>query len=121
MQFLNSTARQSILHCSLQRYSAYLWNNQLTALSQSLLKLPDVPRFLSEDKPPDGDNCEDWVEQFELVAELEGLGVVWAIKHFFPYLYGHHCDVFTDHEALKALMNTPQPSGRSAKWVVGKV
>jgi len=27
------------------------------------------------------------VEQFELVAELEGVGVVWTIKHFCPNLY----------------------------------
>ena len=36
------------------------------------------------------------------VTELEGLGVVWATKHYRPYLYGHHCEVFTDHEALKS-------------------
>ena len=50
------------------------------------------------------------------IAELEGLGVVWATKHFRPYLYGHSCTVFTDHEALKSLLNTPQPSGKLARW-----
>ena len=50
------------------------------------------------------------------ITELEGLGVVWAVKHFRPYLYGHSCDVFTDHQALKSLLNTPQPSGKLARW-----
>ena len=50
------------------------------------------------------------------ITELEGLGVVWAVKHFQPYLYGHHCDIYTDHEALKSLLNTPQPSGKLARW-----
>ena len=36
------------------------------------------------------------------VTELEGSGVVWAVKHFRPYLYGHQCDIYTDHEALKS-------------------
>ena len=49
-------------------------------------------------------------------TELEALGVVWAVKHFRAYLYGHHCDVFTDHAALKSLLNTPQPSGKLARW-----
>ena len=44
------------------------------------------------------------------VTELEGLGVVWAVRHFRPYLYG------TDHVALKSLLNTPQPSGKLARW-----
>ena len=44
------------------------------------------------------------------IMELEGLRVVWGVKHFRPYLYGQVCD-FYDHEALKALLNTSQPSG----------
>ena len=50
------------------------------------------------------------------ITELEGLGVVWAVKHFRPYLYGHSCEVFTDHSALTYLLNTPQPSGKLARW-----
>jgi len=75
-----SKGRHYILGVNNAEYSVMLWNSEndkLTALFQSLLKIPDVPRFLSENKSPDGENCEDWVEQFELVAELEGQGVVW--------------------------------------------
>ena len=50
------------------------------------------------------------------VTELEGLAVVWAVKHFRPYLCGHQCDIYTVHEALKSLLNTPQPSGKLARW-----
>ena len=50
------------------------------------------------------------------VIELEALGIVWAVKHFRPYLYGHKCLVITDHEALKPLLNTPHPSGKLACW-----
>ena len=50
------------------------------------------------------------------VTEMEALAVVWAVKHFRPYLYGHSCTVFTDHEALKSLLNTPHPSGKLARW-----
>ena len=46
------------------------------------------------------------------ITEMEGLGVVWAVRHFRPYLYGHFCEVYTDHEALRSLLNTPQPSAR---------
>ena len=50
------------------------------------------------------------------VTEMEALGVVWAIKHFCPYIYGQHCTVITDHQALKSLLNTPQTSGKLARW-----
>ena len=50
------------------------------------------------------------------IMELEGLGVVWTMKHFRPYLYGHLCVVYTDHQALKSLQNTSQPSGKLAQW-----
>ena len=38
------------------------------------------------------------------------------MKHFRTNLYRHPCDVFTDHEALQALLNTPHPSGKLAGW-----
>ena len=50
------------------------------------------------------------------ISELEVLAVVCATKHFRVYLYGHPCDVYTDHEALQALLNTPYPSGKLARW-----
>jgi len=40
------------------------------------------------------------------VSELEALAVVWAVKHFRVYLYGHKCKIFTDHEAFLLLLNT---------------
>ena len=50
------------------------------------------------------------------VSEQEALAVVWAVKHFRVYLYGHKCRVYTDHEALVSLMNNPHPSGKLAHW-----
>ena len=47
---------------------------------------------------------------------MQGLGVLGAVKHFRCYLYGHHCTVFTDHEALRSLLHTPHPSGKLARW-----
>ena len=49
-------------------------------------------------------------------SELEALAVVWAVKHFRPYLYGHTCQLYTNHKALKSLMNTLHPSGKLARW-----
>lgn len=49
-------------------------------------------------------------------TELEALAVVWAVKHFCHYLYGHRCQVYTDHQALRSLLNTPHPSGKLARW-----
>ena len=50
------------------------------------------------------------------ISELEAPAVEWATKHFRVYLYGHPCDVYTDHKALQALLNTPHPSGKLASW-----
>ena len=49
-------------------------------------------------------------------TELETLGIVWSVKHFRHYLYGHCCIVYTDHEPLRSLLNTPHPSGKLARW-----
>ena len=49
-------------------------------------------------------------------TELEDLVVVWSVKHFRHYLYGHKCIVYVDHEPLKFLLNTPHSSGKLAQW-----
>ena len=50
------------------------------------------------------------------ITELEMLAVVWAVSHFRAYLYGHDVVVFSDHSAVKAVLETPNPSGKHARW-----
>ena len=50
------------------------------------------------------------------ITELEALGVVWAVKHFRPYLFGHRCTVYTDHSPLRSMLMTQHPSGKLARW-----
>ena len=50
------------------------------------------------------------------ITELETLAVVWAITHFHVYLYGHDVTVYTDHTAVKAVLETPSPNGKHARW-----
>jgi len=50
------------------------------------------------------------------ITELETLAVVWAVQHFHAYLYGHEVTVHTDHSAVKAVLETPSPSGKHARW-----
>ena len=55
-------------------------------------------------------------EKWYAITELETLAVVWAGNHFHAYLYGHDVVVFTDHSAVKAVLETPNPSGKHARW-----
>jgi len=48
------------------------------------------------------------------IIDLETLAVVWAIFHFYYYLYGHCATVYTDHSAVKAVLETASPSGCDA-------
>ena len=50
------------------------------------------------------------------ITELETLAVVWAMSHFHSYLYGHSVTVYTDHSAVKAILETPTPCGKHARW-----
>jgi len=51
------------------------------------------------------------------ITERETLAVVWVIiTHFHYYLYGHRVTVYTDHSAVKAVLETPNPSGKHARW-----
>ena len=49
------------------------------------------------------------------ITELETLAVVWAIIHFHAYLYGHYVTVYTDHSAVKAVLETPGANGKHAR------
>ena len=50
------------------------------------------------------------------ITELETLAVVWAMSHFHHYLYGNHVTVLTDHTAVKAVLETDNPSAKHARW-----
>ena len=38
------------------------------------------------------------------------MAVVWAISYFYSYLNGHSVTEFTDHAAVKAVLEMPNPS-----------
>ena len=44
------------------------------------------------------------------ITEIETLAVVWAARHFRPYLLGNHTTVFTDHSACVSVLTTARPS-----------
>jgi hypothetical protein len=54
----------------------------------------------------------------EIGRHLETLGLVWAVKHFRPYILGHRTTVYTDHAACTSLLNSPHPSGKLARWAL---
>ena len=50
------------------------------------------------------------------VTELEPLPVVWATSYLHSYLYGHAVTVYTDHSAVKAVLEAPNLSNKHARW-----
>jgi len=52
------------------------------------------------------------------VTELEMLAFLFATKQFRCYLYGRKFTVYTDHRALKWLLNLQDPSSKLTRWAV---
>ena len=50
------------------------------------------------------------------ITELETLAVVWTMFHYHHHLYCHTVTVITDHTAVKAVLETPSPTGKHAGW-----
>lgn len=48
--------------------------------------------------------------------EKELLGLVWAIRHFRPYLHGKKFELYTDHRPLVYLFTLTDPSSRLTKF-----
>jgi hypothetical protein len=51
-------------------------------------------------------------------TEREGLDMVYALHKFHHYLLGGHFKMFTDHSALKYLVNKPVLGGRICIWIL---
>jgi transposase InsO family protein len=51
-------------------------------------------------------------------TELELLAFLFATKQFRCYLYGREFTVYTDHRALKWLLNLQDPSSRLTRWAM---
>lgn len=41
---------------------------------------------------------------------------MWATSHFHTYLYGNCVTVYPDHSAVRAVLQTPNPTGKHARW-----
>lgn len=55
-------------------------------------------------------------EQNYSTTEREMLAIVWAVKHFRPYLLGRHFVILTDHKPLQYVFGVKDPSSRLLKW-----
>ena len=55
-------------------------------------------------------------EKCYAVTKLETLAVVCALNHFHTYLNGNEVTIYTDHLAVKTVLETPSPSAKHARW-----
>jgi hypothetical protein len=53
-----------------------------------------------------------------IMMEREGLAMIYALQKFRHYLLGSHFKLFTDHSALKYLVNKPVLEGRICRWML---
>jgi phospholipid-translocating ATPase len=57
-------------------------------------------------------------EQKYAVIEKECLAIIWALGFFYPYLYGQHFVIETDHQPLKWLHQMKNKNQRLTRWAL---
>jgi hypothetical protein len=55
-------------------------------------------------------------EQNYSTIERELISIIWACKHFRPYLLGRNFTIVTDHKPLTWMFNVKDPSSRLLRW-----
>ena len=58
------------------------------------------------------------VERNYSTTEWEGLGMVFSLQNFWHYLLANPFTFYTDHQALKYLVNKPLHHGRICRWIL---
>lgn len=58
------------------------------------------------------------LQKAESTTEKEALAAVAAIKEFYPYLYGFHFTLVTDHNPLTSLRGLKDVGGRLTRWMI---
>ena len=51
-------------------------------------------------------------------TEKEFVAIVHAVKHFRPYIYGRHVDIYTDHQPLSTFKTSKIGENRLARWCI---
>ena len=57
-------------------------------------------------------------EQKHVVIEKECLAIIWALGFFYPYLYGQHFIIETDHQPLKWLHQMKNKNQSLTRWAL---
>lgn len=55
-------------------------------------------------------------EQNYPTHDLELATVIFALKIWRYYLYGEHCEIFTDHKSLKYIFTQKELNMRQRRW-----
>lgn len=72
---------------------------------------------LGQDKPISyASRTLNQAELHYTTTEKELLAVVWACKHFRPYVFGRKFQIVTDHKGLIWIFNVKDPSSRLIRW-----